>query len=133
MDWTPLGEAELTTLIVDAVAVMEPPARSLSDVIRVRPVKWLLHPRGDEGGRFWVVGIIGKQVVWYNDVEDGFNVSRYDAPGEIAEYWCNRDALNHVTHALLHQIETGQAPWKVGPPEPIRSAAEPGAAADGGA
>jgi hypothetical protein len=34
--------------------------------IEVDPVKRVQHPFGDEGGGFWVVGIIGKSVVWYN-------------------------------------------------------------------
>ena len=119
MEWMPLGEAELLRLIADALAIMEPPARSLWNLICVRPVKWALHPWGDMGGGFWVVGIIGQQVIWYNDIEDGFNMSRYDAPGEIAEYWCNQDELNHTIQALLHQIETGEALGKFGPPKPL--------------
>jgi hypothetical protein len=124
MEWTPLGEAELMRLIADAVAIMEPRACSLWNLIRVRPVKWQLHPWGDTGGGFWVVGIIGQQVIWYNDIEDGFNISRYDAPGEIAEYWCNQDELNYTIHALLHQIETGGAQGKLAPPEPLTHPSE---------
>jgi hypothetical protein len=125
MDWSPLREAELSTLIANAVSVMEAPARSLWNLVSVRPVKWQLHPWGDKGGGFWVVGVIGQQVVWYNDIEDGFNVSRYDAPGEIAEYWCNQDELNHTLHTLLHQIRTGEASGKLGPPVPLTKVAEP--------
>jgi hypothetical protein len=119
MDWTPLSEGEVTSLIASAVAVMGPPARSLWSLMQVRPVKWQLHPWGDRGGGFWVVGIIGQQVVWYNDIEGGFNLSRYDGPGEIAEYWCNQDELNHIMQAVLHQIQTGKAPVKLGPAEPL--------------
>jgi hypothetical protein len=119
MDWTSLGEAKLERMIANGVTVMQPRARSLWNLIRVRPVKWQLHPWGDEGDGFWVVGIVGQQVVWYNDIEGGFNISRYDAPGEIAEYWCNQDELNHTMQGLLHQIETGAAPGKLGPPESL--------------
>jgi hypothetical protein len=125
MDWAPLGETELSALIAEAVLVMEPPIRSLWNLIRLRPVKWQLHPWGDNGGGFWVVGLIGQQVVWYNDIEDGFNVSRYSVPGEIAEYWCNQDELNETLHGLLQQIQTGRAPGKFGPPVPLTGVAEP--------
>jgi len=120
MNWAPFGEAELAKMIDARVDVMEAPDRALWNLIRVPQVKWQLHPWGDESGGFWVVGIIGRQVVWYNDIEDGFNVSRYDAAGEIAEYWCNQDELNHAMRALLSQIELGEAPGRLGPPEPLK-------------
>jgi hypothetical protein len=119
MNWTPLEEAQLATLIADAVALMEPSARSLWKLVHVWPVKWQLHPWGDEGGGFWIVGIIGQNVIWYNDIEHGFNISRYEVLGDIAEYWCNQDELNHTMHALQKQIENGEGPCKLGPPEPL--------------
>jgi hypothetical protein len=119
MEWQPIAEGDLSNLIAIAVGVMEPRARSLWNLIRVRRVKWELHPWGDEGCGFWVVAVIGVQVVWYNDIEDGFNVSRYETPGAIAEYWCNQDELQHTMQALLRQIETGEPPGKFGPPEPL--------------
>lgn len=119
MAWTPLAEAELATLIADAVVRMEPPAQSLWNLIRVPPSKWQLPPWGDAGRGFWVVGILGQHVVWFNDIEGGFNVSRYKTPGQIGEYWCNQDQLNHTMYALLRQIETGHCPAKYGPPQPL--------------
>ena len=29
-------------------------------------------------GVFWVVGLIGRTVIWYNDIEEGFNRSAFD-------------------------------------------------------
>src|ERR1700676_5023276 len=99
MDWEPCTEAELSRFIANAIAVLDAPARSLWFLLRIQPVKWQLHPWGDEGGGFWVVGILGQHVIWYNDIEDGFNVSRYEAPGVIDEYWCNQDDLHHTMSA----------------------------------
>jgi hypothetical protein len=62
--------------------------------IRIRPVKWTLLPRSDEGGGFWVVAVIGQRCIWYNDIEDGFQDSRFDVFGTIAEEWCNQDELD---------------------------------------
>jgi hypothetical protein len=119
MRWRPIGEADLLRLIADAVGLMEGPARSLWNLIRVRPQKWKLTPWGDEGGGFWVVALIGMQVVWYNDIEDGFNISRYETPGVIAEYWCNQHELQQTILALRQHIETGEPPGKFGPPESL--------------
>jgi hypothetical protein len=119
MHWTPLSDDELAKLIADAVSIMEPQAQRFWDLIRVPAEKWVQHPWGDQGGGFWVVAIVGLQVVWYNDIEDGFNVSRYTTPGVINDYWCNQDKLQHTIYLLLRQIETGTAPGRCGPPEPL--------------
>lgn len=31
--------------------------------------------------------------LWFNDIEDGFNRSKYSDFGKIDEYWCNQDRL----------------------------------------
>ena len=118
-DWTPITEAEIAALIADAVAVMDPPARSFWSLIRIRPTKWRLSPWGDEGGGFWAVGVLGERVVWYNDIEQGFNISRYEAQGVISDYRCDQDELQETMRALLWQFETGEAPGYFGPPEPL--------------
>src|SRR5690242_11212796 len=58
----------------------------------ISPSRWKLSPWGDASGGFWVVAVHFDRVLWYNDVEDGFNVSRYEVTGQIpeAEYWCNQ-------------------------------------------
>ncbi len=117
--WTPITEEEVASMIADGVAAMEPPARSLWSLIRIQPTKWQMSPWGDKGGGFWAVGLLGERVVWYNDIEEGFNISRYDVPGVISEYWCNDDGLQHTLNALLRQFETGEAPGRFGPPEPM--------------
>jgi hypothetical protein len=122
MDWMPITEEEIASLIANGVAAMKMPERSFWSLIRVQPVKWRLSPWGDEGDGFWVVGILGDRVVWYNDIEDGFNISRYEKYGVIAEYCCNQDELQHTMCALLRQFETGQSPGRFGPPEPLNTA-----------
>jgi hypothetical protein len=72
--------------------------------VRISHIKWQLSPWGDEGGGFWVVGILGPRVIWYNDIEGEFNVSRYETPGVIAEYWCNQSELQDQIHWLAKQI-----------------------------
>lgn len=64
-------------------------------------------PLGDLGGGFWAVGFIGRQVIWFSDIEYGFNVSQYESFGTILEYWCNQDELAYVIWQLHQQIETG--------------------------
>jgi hypothetical protein len=119
MNWIPISEMKLSSLIANGEYAMTPPARALWNLLRIKPVKWQLPPWGDVGGGFWIVGIFGQQVIWFNDIEDGFNVSHYEVPGVIGEYWCNQDELNHTMYALLRLIEAGELPTKLGPPQPI--------------
>ena len=114
--WSPITLGELSDLVTTSLAVMQARDRRLWDLVRVPPVKWCQHPWGDLGGGFWVVGLIGRQVLWYNDIEDGFNVSRYDEVGTITEYWSNQDELHHVIIRLNQQIDAKTPLGNLGPP-----------------
>jgi hypothetical protein len=97
---------------------MSAPCRRLWDAIRIKPEKWQLHPYGDAGGGFWVVALIGQSVIWYNDVEEGFNRSRYSVHGEIADYWCNQDELEVTIEYLMTALERGAD--LLGLPKPVK-------------
>ena len=88
--------------------------------IKIDPVKWDLHPWGDEGGGFWVVAIMGNTVLWYNDIEDGFNRSKYSTFGLIDEYWCNQDELHwQLTHMITETKEGRKSGGFASPPQEI--------------
>jgi hypothetical protein len=40
-----------------------------------------------QGNGFWVVGLIGRKVVYYNDIEEGFNISDYKTYGTVDGYF----------------------------------------------
>jgi hypothetical protein len=40
-----------------------------------------------------VVGLVGRQVIWYNDIEDGFGMSRYGERGTVGDSLCNQGSL----------------------------------------
>jgi hypothetical protein len=87
--------------------------------VHVAPLKWKLSPWGDAGGGFWVVAINCDRVLWYNDIEAGFNVSRFQVSGQIpeAEYWCNQDPLRWALPRLLGDLGS-----QAGPPRPVLGA-----------
>lgn len=98
---------------------MSPRQQKLWNTIRIDPEKWAQHPWGDEGGGFWVVALIGRSVIWHNDIEEGFNLSRWSRYGEIDEYWCNQDELELTVQHILDMIDTGEDKGLyLGPPEP---------------
>ncbi len=117
MDWEPISEASLWDLINEAELRMSVQQARLWEVIRLPPQKWSEKSYGEMGNGFWVVAVVGATVIWYNDIEDGFNRSPYTHFGIIDEYWCNKDELEHSVQQVIDAIETGQdtAP-KCGPP-----------------
>jgi hypothetical protein len=118
-DWKPISEADLARIVDDETPRYNPVAERLWDAIRIPPRKWQLHPWGDLGGGFWVVAIYGRNVVWYNDIEEGFNTSPWSTPGVIDAYFCDQAHLRRVIASLCDSILDGSdMPPKLGPPRP---------------
>jgi hypothetical protein len=107
IDWKPITKKALLARIEQGEARMSPAERRLWEAIRIKPEKWQQAPYGKQGGGFWAVAVIGRSVVWYNDIEEGFNRSRYNAYGTIEDYWCNQDELELTVRYLLNALEQG--------------------------
>jgi hypothetical protein len=107
VDWQPITEAALQKRIAQGVARMDARARRLWEAIRIEPEKWLLPPYGDGGSGFWAIAVIGRSVIWYNDVDEGFNRSRYSTYGQIDDYWRNEDELDVTIGYLMNALEMG--------------------------
>lgn len=116
MSWQSVSELEIWDKIIKAEARMNLEQLRLWETIKIDPKKWQQHPFGNEGNGFWIVAIIGQFVVWFNDIEDGFNVSTYKQYGFIEEYWCNQDELEWTVQSLLNNIQYGYSLPKCGPP-----------------
>ena len=116
MDWEPISREALDELVEKQLAQATADDRALFARTAIAPAKWQLSPWGDLGGGFWAVAVMEDRVLWYNDIEDGFNVSRFTTAGVIpsAEYWCNQDELRWAIAAL-----EGRPHVKVGPPRPL--------------
>ena len=117
--WEPINEDALMSLMAVAESAMEPQVLGFWERMRIRPVKWALPPWADMGGGFWVVAVVGHECIWYNDIEDGFNVSTYSTPGVIHEYRCNQDELQYTIYKIFRQIDAGESFGFSGPPEPL--------------
>jgi hypothetical protein len=116
MDEETISLKEIEQIIADDLADASPDERALFARAAVTPTKWELSPWGDPMGGFWVVAVMDDRVLWYNDIEYGFNVSQFSVPGHIpsTEYWCNQDDLRVALPAL-----EGLPQGKFGPPEPL--------------
>lgn len=107
LEWEPITDAALRQRVAQGEARMSALQLGLWKTIRIEPTKWQQHPYGDQGSGFWVVAIIGSTVIWYNDIEEGFNRSRYCVYGTIDDYWCNQDELELTVQYLMNAIDQG--------------------------
>ena len=107
-------------MIADGEAEMALRELRLWDLIRIHPIKWQLPPWGDQGNGFWVVAIFGRNVVWYNDIEEGFNRSPYANRGIFGDYRCNggwdRDLQMPVRQHFLMKSTPATLPAGLGHP-----------------
>ncbi|MGX1785720.1 hypothetical protein ACWIGM_03225 [Bosea sp. NPDC055332] len=104
MDWAPATEHFICDGIRAAEAQLSAGQLHIWRCIAIAPVKWALKPYGDLGGGFWVVAILGKSVIWYNDIEDGFNVSPYSSFGEIETYSASQFELRHILQQIIDRV-----------------------------
>ncbi|HEV2038083.1 MAG TPA: hypothetical protein VGQ96_05690 [Candidatus Eremiobacteraceae bacterium] len=114
VDWEPISLDALLARISQGYARMTQAQQRLWDAIRINPEKWQQHSYGDAGGGFWTVGLIGRTVIWYNDLEDGFNRSVYSTFGVIDDYWCNDDELDVTVQYLANALSGGQGLSQIG-------------------
>ena len=116
MAWESLNKAAIESLVARDLRECSEAKRQLFERVRIAPVKWVQSPWGEEGGGFWAVAVLNDRVLWYNDIEEGFNVSRFTDLGTIPsdEYWCNQDTLDWA----LGHLENGPGA-RLGPPEPL--------------
>src|SRR4051812_29968801 len=83
MDWEPISKESLDELVAEGLAEATAEERVVFARAAVTPTKWQLSPWGDLGGGFWALAVMEDRVLWYNDIEDGFNVSHFVSRGTI--------------------------------------------------
>ena len=105
--WTPILETELYDEILKTETLLNGDLWNFWRLIKIGPEKWEEDEYGKEGDGFWVVAICGRRIIWYNDIEDGFNISTYSTYGRIDEYWCNQYELNEAVIQLYSLIQFG--------------------------
>lgn len=103
--WTPISLTELEEWISRGESKLEGESLNFWNLIKIPPQKWRETEYGNEGGGFWVVAIFGNAVVYYNDIEEGFNLSSYNTYGHISEYWCEQSELDWIVKLLYRRIK----------------------------
>ena len=94
-EWNPTTLEELNKLVLDQLSVSSPDIRSIFERYRVVFYQSPIVRYGSHE-YVYVVAQRGDEVIYYEDVERGFNISRIDVDKNILEHWCNQDDLGQA-------------------------------------
>ena len=94
-EWEPITAAELQALLDGEVERCSPTLRAFFSTYRVDPYA---VPFRRVGGLeyVWVVAELPAGRLYYEDVEEGFEVGRPDANGVLDDNGCNQLELHHA-------------------------------------
>ena len=104
-EWKPITLNELNIEIQKTEKDLEGEIMEFWKSIKIEPEKWAEKEFGNEGGGFWVVAVYKNKVIWYNDIEDGFNLSEFEKVGEIEKYNCQDDEISWAVTKLYNSAK----------------------------
>jgi hypothetical protein len=97
--WQPIGAEELGGLLAAQFADCSADQKLLFERYRVSPYLVPITRLGKTEAVF-VVAIAGEAVLYYEDVEEGFNISRLSPSGAIATSGFEQRELRHALEQL---------------------------------
>ena len=100
--WQPISAEELNALLTVQIGDCSPEQREIFERCKVTPYLVPINRLGNAEAVF-VVARVGDLVLYYEDVEEGFNISTLSPDGSIAtpgyEQWELGHALRHLAAA----------------------------------
>ena len=87
-------------MIASALATYDDAVRAEWARIRIEPATWRCSPHSE----FWAVAVAEDRVLWFNDIEEGFNWSHFSTPGTIDEYLTNQTELTDILERFAQAI-----------------------------
>lgn len=105
MTIAPLSEVQIYDIIIDAEQKLRPVAQRFWSELKVTPQQWKEASFGKYLGGFWVVGIFGEHIIWYNEIEEGFSISKYSQYGRIDNYNSYVSTLSDIIEQIVRKLE----------------------------
>ncbi|MGX7872690.1 hypothetical protein ACVDG5_007465 [Mesorhizobium sp. ORM6] len=103
-----MNEAELWDLINASRERMDTGQRKLWDLIEIDPEQWIHRTSAGDDHGIWVLALIGRTVISYNDLEHGFDRSNFVRYGEIAQLGWGQSDLEIAVQDVLNELEFGR-------------------------
>ena len=97
----PVTENDLRTMLSDAESALDSASQGLWTLVRIpAPELWQQHPWADEVCGFWVIAVMGKSCIYYNDLSKGFCLGRFSRWGIIDDYQTEKTTLSERLRGL---------------------------------
>lgn len=110
--WIPISRDELEELVSAQLTECSPEHAEQFARLRI-PFRTASVMRGGVSESVFIVAQLEEMVIYYEDVEDGFNVSEVAPDGSIAtpgfEQWTIADAIQHLLAFPYDSIRRGSA------------------------
>ena len=116
VDWKPATVAEVKQILEVDLAACDPEQLAVFERYAVEPYPAPILRYGQTESVIVVARRNGEEVIYWEDVEEGFNVSPIDRSGTILEHWCNQDQLPFALNAW---VEGRSLSGRFGPARPI--------------
>lgn len=99
-DWQPATIQEVSEIVAGDLKDCDAEQLAAFDKYRIEPFSAPIVRYGQTESVV-VVARNGDQVIYYEDMEDGFNVSPISLDGRVLEHWCNQDELRFALNAWI--------------------------------
>lgn len=97
----PISLTELENEINQSIIKMTKYENEFWSSISISPCKWKYIDENNRTNKVWVFAIFDDQIIWYDDVEEGFNVSNFEEPGVFSPETAEQDELVFAIRKLL--------------------------------
>ena len=97
--WKPASKRHVECLLEEGLAVADPVHAAKFERIRV-PIR-VVEVASDPGETVYIVAVSGSQVLYYSDIEDGWELDELDATGSLPERGSSQFELRHILHQLF--------------------------------
>src|SRR5271155_2904416 len=99
-----MSEVEISETLDSSVKQLSTRQRRIWDAVSIVPKRWSQERYGAATGGFWVVGLLGRVVIWYNEIENGFEFSYYSKFGKLDEYTANQFELKQIMERIFDTV-----------------------------
>jgi hypothetical protein len=101
MSWRPASAAEVLEILTEELAACTDSERQFFERIRIVPLQHQPIARRQGIEHVFVVAAWAGWIVFWEDVEEGFEVTRVDSDGVIREYGASQWEIRHAINDLL--------------------------------
>lgn len=91
-NWINFSKKELMLEIYLSEQNMDEEIELFWNKIKISPEIWKCTDVIEDN--FWVVALHQNYVIWYNDIEESFSLSRFKNKGQILEYTVSKNELS---------------------------------------